>query len=158
VLNVADCRRLLTHACEDEMAKRRRLTRLSTGEFKLMTVLWEHGPLTLAEAHRLQPGNLGYTTIQTQLNRLVTKGAASRTKVRPMRYRALIAPGEAGETLLRLLIDTVGGGSVVPLVAQLISLAPLTREEGRSVKQLVDDATVKKIVKRPPASRRRKKL
>ena len=41
-----------------------------------MGLLWERGPLSLAEAFQAQPGQLGYTTIQTQLNRLVEKGMA----------------------------------------------------------------------------------
>ena len=138
------------HTLEDEMAKKKRSARLSAGELRLMGVLWERGPMSLAEAYQSQPGQLGYTTIQTQLNRLVDKGVASRTKVRPMKYRALVNPREAGSVLLQLLIDTVGGGSIIPLVSQLLHHEALSKEDARQLKQLIHDASPKppKVAKR----------
>ena len=71
------------------MAKKKRTAKLSVGEMRLMAVLWKLGPLKLSEAYREQPGHVGYTTIQTQLNRLVEKGVASRLDTRPMKYQAI---------------------------------------------------------------------
>lgn len=99
--------------------------------------------MTLAEAFQAQPGQLGYTTIQTQLNRLVGKGVVSRTRTRPMKYRALIEPKAAGERMLQLLIDSVGGGSAVPLIAQLLSHVSLSAEDARELKRLIDKAAAK---------------
>ncbi|WP_040592557.1 BlaI/MecI/CopY family transcriptional regulator [Schlesneria paludicola] len=138
------------------MAKKKRTPKLSAGEFRLMGVLWEHGPLTLGEAYQTQPGQLGYTTIQTQLNRLVDKGVAARTKERPMRYRALVDPQVAGDSLLQLLVDTVGKGSIVPLVAQLIARTSLTMEVALELKALVDES-MPKPTKRPKKAAAKRK-
>jgi len=139
------------------MARRKRASKLSSGEFRLMAILWEQGPLTLAEAYERQHGQLAYTTIQTQLNRLVGKGMASRTKTRPMKYRALVEPREAGETLLQLLIETVGGGSIIPLVSQLVRQATLTHDDARKLKEIIDAATPKRMpAKKSRANRSRK--
>ncbi len=135
------------------MPKKKRPSKLSLGELRLMGLLWQNGPLTLAEAHQAQPGQLGYTTIQTQLNRLVKKGAASRSRTRPMKYRALIDPETVGDSLLQLLIETIGRGSILPLVEQLISCVTLSIDDVRSLKRLVDDASPKKA----KANRNRKK-
>lgn len=121
----------------------KRPAKLSQGELRLMGLLWERGPLTLAEAFQAQPGQLGYTTIQTQLNRLVGKGVVSRSRTRPMKYRALIEPRAAGERMLQLLVDSVGGGSVVPLIAQLLSHVSLSADDARELKRLIDKAMTK---------------
>ena len=140
------------------MAKKKRSPKLSAGEFRLMGVLWEHGPLTLGEAFQTQPGQLGYTTIQTQLNRLVDKGVAARTKERPMKYRALVDPQVAGDGLLQLLVDTVGKGSIVPLVAQLISRTSVTLEIMQELKSLIEQSMPKpsKRAKKSASHRQRK--
>jgi BlaI family penicillinase repressor len=122
---------------------RKKGAKLSLGEMRLMGILWERGPLTLAEAFQSQPGQVGYTTIQTQLNRLVDKGVAARSKSRPMKYRPLASPTEAGAGLLQLLIDTVGGGKIIPLVAELVSRATLSKEDAQELKRIIDDATKK---------------
>lgn len=131
------------------MAKKKQTAKLSVGELRLMAVLWKLGPLKLSEAYREQPGNVGYTTIQTQLNRLVDKGVAVRSKSRPMRYEALLEPDAAGAGMLQLLIDTVGRGSIVPLVDQLISISPISKQEALDLKNLIDNAvSIKKPLKK----------
>ena len=57
--------------------------KLSSGEMELMSMLWEHGSLALSEAHEKLGRPIGYTTMQTRLNRLVEKGLAKRSKHRP---------------------------------------------------------------------------
>ncbi len=51
-----------------------------------------HGGVTLSEAHGALDRPIGYTTMQTRLNRLVEKGVVSRTADRPARYAAAVAP------------------------------------------------------------------
>ncbi|HEY0982257.1 MULTISPECIES: BlaI/MecI/CopY family transcriptional regulator [unclassified Schlesneria] len=138
------------------MAKKKQTAKLSVGELRLMAVLWRLGPLKLSEAYREQPGNVGYTTIQTQLNRLVDKGVAVRSKSRPMRYEALLDPNAAGAGMLQLLVDTVGSGSILPLVQQLVTLRPISKSEALELKEIIDDSVsprkgVKKAVKRVKA-------
>ena len=121
-------------------------TRLSSGELDLMDLLWREGPLTLARAHeRFQvtasgkPRTVGYTTMQTRLNRLVEKGLASKTG-RPAEYSAAIDREEAQAGHLDQLITKLSGGSVVPLVAQLMQDRKISPEELRELKQLIRDA------------------
>jgi BlaI family penicillinase repressor len=122
------------------MAKKKQPAKLSIGEMRLMSVLWKCGPLKLSEAYQQQPGEVGYTTIQTQLNRLVEKGAVARSKTRPTRYRALVQPDVASAGMLQLLTDTLGGGSVIPLVEQLILQSPLTKEDIQELRQILNRA------------------
>ena len=124
------------------MAKKKRAVKLSVGEMRLMSILWRSGPLKLSEVYHEQPGQVGYTTIQTQLNRLVEKGVAARSRARPTKYKALVEPEAASAAMLELLIDTVGGGSILPLVEQLIRRSPLSKDEIRDLKQLIGGTSV----------------
>ena len=120
------------------MAKKKSAARLSVGEIRLMAVLWKSGPLKLAEVFRDQPGTVGYTTIQTQLNRLVEKRVVTKSKARPTLYRAVVDPKSAIDATLQLLVDTVGSGSIVPLIEQLMDRNPPTKPELRLLKKLID--------------------
>ena len=125
------------------MGKKRKTPRLSAGELEIMSMVWTRGPLTLAEAHRCfgQFGRpVGYTTMQTRLNRLVDKGALRRSRRRPARYEAAVQPDEVGARQIDVLLDKVSPGSVVPLVAHLISDRSLSPEEIRQLKRLIAEA------------------
>ena len=75
------------------MAKTRKMkASLSDGEIELLGFLWEHGELSLSEAHQQFSKSIGYTTMQTRLNRLVDKGLVTRSASRPAKYSAKIAP------------------------------------------------------------------
>ena len=105
-----------------------------------MSMLWEHGPLTLAKAHEQVGRPIGYTTIQTRLNRLVDKGYAVKTDARPALYSARISPDDVSANHLELLLDRVTGGNIVPLVAHLVDDRSLTKQELGELKRIIRDA------------------
>lgn len=113
---------------------------LSPGEMEIMSMLWEHGSLTLSEAHEALGRPLGYTTVQTRLNRLVEKGVVERSTERPARYRPAISAERVSARHLENLVDRVTGGAIVPLVAHLVNDRSLTREEIGELKQLIREA------------------
>ncbi len=125
------------------MSRGRKTPRFSAGELEIMSMLWARGTVTLAEAHRCfsQFGRpVGYTTMQTRLNRLVEKGAVRRSRRRPAQYEAAVNPDEVGARLIDVLLDKVSRGSVVPLVAHLISGRPLSAQDLRELKRLIAEA------------------
>lgn len=122
------------------MARRVRAPRLSAGELEIMQLLWRAGPVTLAEAHAGMGRPVGYTTVQTRLNRLVAKHVVRRSTDRPARYSAAIAQGDVSARHLDLLLERVSGGSVVPLVAHLVRDRNLAADEIAELRRLVDDA------------------
>ena len=122
------------------MAKKRKPRRVSTGELEILEMLWRQGEVTLSEAHRALGRDIGYTTVQTRLNRLVEKGLASRSTERPARYQAAVSQREVSAGQLDLLLQRVSGGSVVPLVAHLVEDRSLSREEIEQLKKLIDEA------------------
>lgn len=122
------------------MSKRSRPPRLSAGEMEIMQMLWRTGPLTLSEGHAALGRSIGYTTIQTRLNRLVEKKVVTRTAERPARYAAALEPDEVSARHLALLVERVSGGSVVPLVAHLVRDWDLTSDEIAELKKLIAQA------------------
>ena len=107
---------------------------------ELLQMLWSAGSMSLSEAHRGLDERIGYTTVQTRLNRLVRKRLARRSSDRPARYQAAVTPDEVRASDLNLLVERVAGGSVVPLVAQLVRDRSLSAEELLELKQLIREA------------------
>jgi len=114
--------------------------KLSSGEMELMSMLWEHGSLALSEAHEKLGRPIGYTTMQTRLNRLVEKGLAKRSKHRPARYKAVMSPDDVSANHLDALLNRVTRGSVVPLVAHLVDDRSISRDELGELKKIIGDA------------------
>ena len=125
------------------MARKTRQPRISAGDMEILSMLWEHGRLTLPEAHerfRRFGRAAAYTTIQTRLNRLCDKGVVRRSAERPARYEATLGPEEVSARQIDMLVSKVTRGKVLPLVSHLISGASLTREEIEEIKRLIAEA------------------
>ncbi len=103
----------------------------------MLEMLWFTGGVTILEAQQALGLPIGYTTVQTRLNRLVKKGVAARSKRRPAKYSAAISPDQVRRTDLDLLVDRVSEGRVAPLVAHLLERQSLSREELAELKELI---------------------
>ena len=125
------------------MMNPRKNSRFASGDLELLEMLWRAGPVTILEAQQALGQQIGYTTVQTRLNRLVKKSAANRTTSRPAKYSAAITPDEVRGRDLDVLVQRVSEGRVTPLVAHLLNTHDLSAEELRELKQLVADAEQK---------------
>lgn len=115
--------------------------KLTSGELDLMDLLWRNEKLTLAEAHEAFGANrIGYTTMQTRLNRLVDKGLAVRSTDRPASYSAAVERRDVQAGHLDELLHRLADGSVVPLVAHLVRDRKIDRDELTALKRLVRQA------------------
>jgi len=122
------------------MSKKRKTPRLAPGEMEILQVLWREGGVTISEAQRALDRPVGYTTVQTRLNRLAAKGVITRGKDRPAKYRAAVAPEDVSARHLDLLLERVSGGSIVPLVAHLMKDRSLSPKEIADLKRLIADS------------------
>ncbi len=115
--------------------------KLTSGELDLMDLLWRYERLTLAEAHEAYGASrIGYTTMQTRLNRLVDKGLAVRSTDRPAAYSAAVERKDVQAGHLDELLHRLADGSVVPLVAHLVRDRKIDRDELTELKRLVRQA------------------
>ena len=113
--------------------------RLTRGELQILQMLWREQRVTIAGAHQALAQPIGYSTVQTRLNRLVQKGLVRKTKETPTRYEAAIQPEDVVESELRTLVQDVSGG-VVPLVAQLFREHQPSATELDEIRQLIRQA------------------
>ncbi len=103
-------------------------------------MLWRDGPLNLSEAHESLGQPIGYTTVQTRLNRLADKGIVRKSKNRPSLYSAAISRQQVNQHDLELLVKRVNDGAFLPLVAQLVGDRDLSDEEIKQLKAMIADA------------------
>ena len=122
------------------MAKKAESRRLSAGELEMLQMLWRDGPVTLSEAQRGLRRTIGYTTVQTRLNRMVEKGVVARTSQRPAKSRAAVAAEDVSAGHLNLLLERVSGGSIIPLVAQLMRGRRLSPDEILALRTLISES------------------
>lgn len=113
--------------------------RLTRGELQILQMLWRVQQVTIAGAHQALAVPIGYSTVQTRLNRLVSKGLVRKTKDTPTKYEAAIQPQDVMESELRTLVQEVSGG-VVPLVAQLFREHQPSAMELDEIRQLIQQA------------------
>ena len=118
--------------------KNNKKSKISEAELEILGVLWSKQKATISEIHESLNKPVQTATIQTQLNRLVDKKAVKRDKGRPARYSAILEPEAVSSRPLELLVRNVGGGSVFPLIANLMKHQEFTNEEIASLKQLVN--------------------
>jgi BlaI family penicillinase repressor len=122
------------------MSKSRKAARLAAGELEILEMLWRIRSATLAEAHEALARDVGYTTVQTRLNRLVAKGLARKAGSHPAKYEAVIKPEQVCRGNLDVLVAQVTSGRIVPLVAHLVQDRALTDAELCELRQLIDEA------------------
>ena len=132
------------------MNKPRKAARLAAGEIEILEMLWRKESATIAEAHEGLDRKVGYTTVQTRLNRLVAKKLARKTGSHPARYAAAIKPEQVSRGDLDVLIARVTSGRIVPLVAQLVQDRSLSEAELDELKELINEA---ERVNRKPKSK-----
>jgi len=123
------------------MTKRKSKPRITAAEMKVLQVLWDAGPGTLSQVHSHlveQGEDIAYTTVQTQLERLIKKEFVSKTQERPAQYNAKIRPDEVSRPMLDLLLQRVSGA--VPMFAHLLKDPSLSSEDFAEMKRLIGEA------------------
>jgi len=123
------------------MAKRSKKPRITAAEMKVLQVLWDSGPSMLSQVHSIlveQGEEIAYTTVQTQLERLIKKQFVTKTRRRPAEYDAKIKRDEVSRPMLDLLLQRVTGA--VPLFAHLVKDSSLSSEDFAEMKRLIAEA------------------
>jgi len=116
--------------------KKQPLVPLSEGEMELLDLLWKLGPSSLTVVHKSYSRNVGYTTIQTRLNRMVDKGVLTRSSDYPALYEAVVETETASTTFFEK-IAKICGGSLAPLIAHLTEKQTLKPDEIAMLKELI---------------------
>ncbi len=98
-------------------------------ELKIMHILWELRQASVAAVQEKLDPPLAYTTVQTILNRLATKGKITRQlEGRAYLYSPAVTQAKATSHALRDLIDRIFGGSSEQLVLSLLKTRQIDPE------------------------------
>lgn len=103
---------------------------LADREAEIMEVLWDAGPLTVAEVKDRVPDELAYTTVLTILRNLEAKRyVAHIPEGKAHRYSALIERSAAQRSALHAMAEKFFKGSTARLLTHLVSDEKLAPED-----------------------------
>jgi predicted transcriptional regulator len=124
--------------------RRRRSRSLTDAEAPVMDVLWQSGEATVADivtALKDRKRAAHYSTVQTILRILETKGYVSHEKIgRAFIYRAKVDARQARRRALSHLLTRLFNGSPSQLVLNVIEDGQIDPEELQRLKKIVGDA------------------
>jgi BlaI family transcriptional regulator, penicillinase repressor len=115
---------------------------VSESELEVLKTLWDVGPGTVRAvlaALQRRGRRWAYTTVQTLLQRLETKGyvACDRSGAAHV-FHAAVSRDDLVSRRLRDLADQLCGGTASPLLLALVEDARLTGEDVRQLRRLLD--------------------
>ena len=126
---------------------------ITDAELAVLSQLWDSGPATIRQlTDALYPagGFAHYTTVQKLLERLQAKGCVQRLDGgRAHRYRAVVGRDELIGRSLRQVAEKLCGGSLTPLLTNLVRLQRLTVREREELRALIGE-----LASRPKTERR----
>ncbi len=118
--------------------------RPTEAELTILRVLWDSGPHTVREIHKVlnaaQPDKaIGYTTVLKLLQIMTEKGLVARDESqRPQIYRAAYSQQHTQRQMVGDLVQRAFGGSVKALVLQALASKKSTPEELEAMERLLD--------------------
>jgi BlaI family penicillinase repressor len=109
-------------------------------ELDIMSVLWEHGPSTVAEVHERLEDEIAYKTVLTMLRLMESKGYVThREEGRAHRFSAKIKRDQAGRSAIDHVLDKIFGGSEELLLARLVQTRKLDNADIKRLRRVLDD-------------------
>jgi predicted transcriptional regulator len=116
---------------------------LPDAELAVLAALWEQGQATirqLTDALYPQGTEAHYATVQKLLERLEAKGCVARDRSSWAHvFRAAVAREELIGRRLRAVAEQLCGGSLTPLLTNLVRSKRLTTKERRQLRALMDE-------------------
>jgi BlaI family transcriptional regulator, penicillinase repressor len=115
---------------------------VSDSELEVLKTLWNVGPCTVralnSALHRLGR-RWAYTTVQTLLQRLETKGYVASDRAGAAHvFRATVSRDALVSRRLRDLADQLCGGTASPMLLALVEDGRLTNEDVKHLRRLLD--------------------
>jgi BlaI family transcriptional regulator, penicillinase repressor len=118
---------------------------VTEAEMAVLQVLWERGPATRREiTDVLYPGGgpAHFTTVQKLLERLETKRCVAKHKAEAgLTFTAVLDRDELIGRRLRHMAEQLCGGSLTPLMMNLVKSRPLSEREIAELRALLEKHT-----------------
>jgi predicted transcriptional regulator len=114
--------------------------RLGDLQLRIMQVLWQHGPLTVAGVLEELQGELAYTTIATMLRKMEDRGLVRHNEsARKFIYSAAVSSQDVKESMTGDLVDRLFSGSVSAAVSHLLRSRDVSTEELDGLERLIQE-------------------
>src|SRR5438046_7223644 len=118
-----------------------------------LTALWDAGPAAIRQlTDRLYHAAsvAQYATVQKLLERLESKGYIRRDRSASVHvFAATVDREDLIGRRLKAIADKLCGGSLTPLLSHLIQSRPLSPEERRSLRLLIEELDTARPARRP---------
>jgi len=118
------------------------LPSLANAELAIMDLLWEQDNLTARQVREeLYPGaeREQHGTVQKLLQRLERKGFVARDRRLPVHlFSAMVSRGEYTGGQLECLAEKLTGGSLAPLLTQLVEQKRISQKDIAELKAILD--------------------
>ena len=114
---------------------------LTAQELAIMKVIWRLGQATVRDVHDALQAHktVAYTTVQTMMNILETKGHLRKQPGEKAQIYAPVRPQKmVVKSMVREFVDRVFDGSARPLLVHLLKEKGLTERERRELQKLLD--------------------
>jgi len=119
----------------------RKMPRIAESEWKIMQVLWEHGPQTANEVVNALSGEVKWKsrTIKTLISRLVRKGAVRfREEGTKYRYFPTVKESQCIRSETQSFVRRVYQGAMKPALAAFLEDADLSPQEIDELQKILD--------------------
>ena len=113
----------------------------SEAELEILQVLWQLEPATVREVHDQVAAQreVGYTTTQKQMQRMVEKGFIAQHKTgRSHTFTALLRENQVKGSVFRRMVDTVFKGSSMELLLHALGDSDPSEEELAALEQWLE--------------------
>ena len=121
--------------------------KLSPVELRIMNELWSRGPCSIREIHEaiVRKDRPAYTTVQTMVYRLETKGALRRTRKigNALVFEATTSRESVQTRLLKELLGLFGGNAR-PVMAHLVEMGKISSEDIEDAQKLLREYKAEK--------------
>lgn len=115
---------------------------LANAELSVIELLWDHGSLTARQLHDKLYGESDrsqHGTVQRLLQRLENKDLVEREKVGAVNaFSARISREQYAASQLQSIVQRLTGGSIAPLLSNLIDQKRLSKAELRRLREILD--------------------
>lgn len=114
---------------------------LSKAEMEVVRTVWNLGKATVRQVFDAFPSqrNIDFTTVQTYLRRLETKGyLRAKREGRAMVYRPRVRPDDVIRETVGDLVNRLFDGQTVPLLHHLIRDRSIRREDIEELREMID--------------------
>jgi BlaI family penicillinase repressor len=120
---------------------KRELPKIADSEWRVMQVLWEHGPQTANEVVKQLSGEVKWKsrTIKTLISRLVKKGAIKVTEEGyRYRYSAAVKESASVRSETKSFVRRVYQGAAKPALAAFLEDSDLSTREIDDLQKILD--------------------